>query len=187
MVVQIAVAGVIKGKVDIGELSTANLIVRCDATQQAFVRKDGTFTIRDIGPGLHEVAVVDALRWYTKALVEIDEAGKQARVVEISPPQQQNQPPIKREVKNLVLKPIAMVDYFEKRQQMSVMSLFANPMMILMVVTLGLGLLMPKMMENLDPEELKQMQQQQKAAADPSAALASLLSGKKDDAESDDE
>jgi len=185
-------AATIRGKVDFGGLPATNLVVRCDASLQAFVRSDGTFVLRDVPPGLHEITVVDALRWFSKSLVELDASGKQVRVVEVLPPQQPNGPPIRRETKTLVLKPIGMVDYFEKRQQMTVSSLFANPMMLMMVVTLGLGMLMPKLMENMDPEELKQMQeqmaQQQKATADPTKALAGLLGGAaKDGSDSDDE
>lgn len=179
LAVQYVLAATVRGRVDFGGLPSGNLAVRCDATQQAFVKSDGSFTLRDVAPGLHEITVVDALRWFTKALVEIDNSGKVMRVIDVLPPQQPNGAPVRREAKHLILKPIGMVDYFEKRQQMSVTSLFANPMMLMMVVTLGLGMLMPKMMENMDPEELKQMQeqmaQQQKATADPSKAFASLL------------
>jgi hypothetical protein len=190
-VVSLANAGAIKGRVDVGEIPGANLVVKCDADKQAFVRKDGTFVLRDVEPGIHEVSVSDSLRWFTRALVEVDESGKQVRVVEVLPPTQPNQGPVRREAKTLLLKPLGMIDYFEKRQQMSVMSFFANPMMLMMLFTLGMGFLMPKMMENLDPEELKQMQeqmaQQQRVAADPSKAFANLLGGGDKKEDSDEE
>lgn len=185
-------AATVRGKVDFGGLPSGNLIVRCDAAQQAFVRSDGTFVLRDVEPGLHEISVVDTLRWFSKAIVEVDAAGKVSRVIDVLPPQQPNGGPVRREAKSIVLKPAGMVDYFEKRQQMTIMSLFANPMMLMMVVTLGLGMVMPKLMENMDPEELKQMQQQmaqqQKATADPSQAFANLLGqNSKTNSDSDDE
>jgi hypothetical protein len=175
---------VVRGRVDFGGLPSTNLIVRLDSSPeyQAFVKNDGSFVIRDVVSGLHELSVVDSLRWFTKAIIEVDENGKLTRIVEVLPPPQPNTGPIRRETKALTLKPVGLIDYFEKRQQMSVMSLFANPMMLMMLVTLGLGFIMPKLMENMDPEELKQMQeqmaQQQKVTADPSKAFASLLGGK---------
>ena len=181
----LASAGAIKGRVDVGEIPGANLVVKCGADKQAFVRKDGSFVIRDVEAGVHEVSVVDSLRFFSRSLVEVDDEGKVTRIVEVQPPTQPNQGPVRREVKSLLLKPLGVVDYFEKRQQMSIMSFFMNPMMIMMVFTLGVGMLMPKLMENLDPEELKQMQeqmaQQQKVAADPSKMFTNMLSGQKDE------
>ena len=180
-----------RGKVDFGGLPSTNLIVRCDALQQAFVRSDGTFVLRDVPPGLHEITVVDALRSFSKATVELDSNGKLGRIIESVPAQQPNQAPIRREIKTLLLKPLGLIDYFEKRQQMSASSLFANPMMLMMFFTLGLGVLMPKLMENMDPEELKQMQeqmaQQQKVTADPSKAVASLFGKTQEQQDSDEE
>jgi len=181
VLIQSVFGGVIKGKVDFGELPASNLVVKSNSGHQAYVRRDGSFYIRDVPPGVHEIMVVDSLRWFSRALVEIDQDGKQGRIIDVMPPTQPNQGPIRSESKFLVMKPIGMIDYFEKRQQMSIMSLVANPMMLMMLFTLGLGMLMPKMMESLPPEELKQMQekmaQQQKATADPTGAFASFLGG----------
>ena len=120
------------------------------------------------------------MRAFTRVLIEVDEY-KVTKMVEVFPPAQPGQGPSGKLVQTIVLHPLGLVDYFEKRQQMSIMSIFANPMMLMMMVTLGLGMLMPKLMENLDPEELKKMQKDlernRQLTADPTEALASMLSG----------
>lgn len=44
----------------------------------------------------------------------------------------------------------------------SIWSILGNPMILMTVVPLGLLLLMPKLMENMDPEALKEFQEAQK-------------------------
>ena len=155
-----AFAATIRGKVEFGDLPAQPLVIKTNTHQQTFVRADGSFNLRNVLPGIHEVSVVDGLRHFTKGIVEVDHTGQLVRMVEVLPPQQQNSPPIRRETSSLVLKPIQLIDYFEKRQQMSLSSLVANPMMLMMLFMLGIGMIMPKLMENMDPEELKQMQDQ---------------------------
>ena len=61
---------------------------------------------------------------------------------------------------------VAKPTFFEKREGFQWSSMFANPMMIMMVVTVGIMFVMPKMMANMDPEALKEMQEMQGGMAD---------------------
>ena len=62
----------------------------------------------------------------------------------------------------------ASYEYYEPRQGFSIMSIFKNPMVLMMIVSAGLVVLMPKMMEGLDPEQKEQMQRQMAMQQDPS-------------------
>eukprot|EP00967_Tisochrysis_lutea_P064120 scaffold82946_cov37-Tisochrysis_lutea.AAC.2 len=76
------------------------------------------------------------------------------------------------------IKPVlAKQDFFEKRQGFQWSSLLMNPMMIMMLITGGIMFIMPKMMANMDPEELKKMQEMQ--AAQGSLSFSDLLNPEK--------
>ncbi len=62
----------------------------------------------------------------------------------------------------LVLQGHAKVSYFEKKEEISVIRMITgNPMMIMMVLSFGVMMYMPKMMEGMDKEQLKELQEQQ--------------------------
>ena len=62
----------------------------------------------------------------------------------------------------------ASYEYYEPRQGFSIMSIFKNPMLLMMIVSVGGMVMMPKMMEGLDPEQKEQMQRQMAMQQDPS-------------------
>ncbi|CAN0528565.1 unnamed protein product, partial [Ectocarpus sp. 8 AP-2014] len=69
-------------------------------------------------------------------------------------------------------------NYFEKREGMKVGGMFKSPMTIIMVISMAMMFFLPKMMENLDPEQLEEIKDQQKAVQESTANLSfsSLLS-----------
>lgn len=46
-------------------------------------------------------------------------------------------------------------NHFEKREGMKVGGMFKNPMTIMMILSMGMMFFLPKMMANLDPEQLE--------------------------------
>jgi ER membrane protein complex subunit 7 len=64
--------------------------------------------------------------------------------------------------------------YFTPKPRFSVMSIVQNPMILMMLVMVGMMFAMPKMMENLEPEERERMQRQMAAQQDPTKMLSSL-------------
>lgn len=63
--------------------------------------------------------------------------------------------------------------FFEERPSFQWSSLFMNPMVIMMLVSGGIMFVMPKMMANIDPEELKKMTEMQNAQS--SLSFSDLL------------
>jgi hypothetical protein len=49
-------------------------------------------------------------------------------------------------------------EYFEKREGLNPGMLFKNPMMLIMVVSMGFMFLMPKLKDSMDPETLKELE-----------------------------
>ena len=75
----------------------------------------------------------------------------------------------------LVLTAHATYEYFEQRPAFSVFSLLRNPMLLMMLFSVGMMYLMPKMMENLEPEEKEKMRAQMELQKDPAKMLSQLF------------
>ncbi|AQK81846.1 ER membrane protein complex subunit 7-like protein [Zea mays] len=66
----------------------------------------------------------------------------------------------RRVLNELVLEPLKEEQYYEVREPFSVMSLLKSPMGLMVGFMVLMVFVMPKMMENIDPEEMKQAQEQ---------------------------
>jgi len=74
----------------------------------------------------------------------------------------------------LILTAHATYNYFIQKPGFSIFSLLKNPMVLMMIFGIFLMLIMPSMMENLDPEQKEQMQRQMEMQSDPSKMLNQL-------------
>jgi hypothetical protein len=84
----------------------------------------------------------------------------------------------------LLLTALATPQYFEPKKSFSPFVLLKNPMVIMMIFSVGLMVVMPQMMQNLDPEQKEQMRKQMEVQQDPSKMLNQLwgdFSGKKEE------
>jgi len=61
----------------------------------------------------------------------------------------------------LVIQPYIEAQYYHEREPMNYMSYLKNPMVIMMIITFAMIVIMPRLMNNMDPEELAAMKQQQ--------------------------
>ncbi|CAE7659697.1 unnamed protein product, partial [Symbiodinium microadriaticum] len=80
----------------------------------------------------------------------------------------------------IVLTPLAKYNYFQVKEGFSLYrTLFKNPMMIMMVVSLGVIMFFPKLMSGMDKDQMKEIMEQQKQAGmdggDPTAALKKMF------------
>uniref|UniRef100_A0A1E5VGS2 ER membrane protein complex subunit 7-like protein n=1 Tax=Dichanthelium oligosanthes TaxID=888268 RepID=A0A1E5VGS2_9POAL len=66
----------------------------------------------------------------------------------------------RRVLNELVLEPLKEEQYYEVREPFSVMSLLKSPMGLMVGFMVLMVFVMPKMMENIDPEEMKQAEEQ---------------------------
>ena len=84
------------------------------------------------------------------------------------------------------LRPHVKLEYFDKRQQPGLHTLFRNPMLLMMGFTMLMVFFMPKLMDSLDPEERKRMEEQMSNSSDPQKMIKGLF-GLSDEKESDSE
>lgn len=160
------------------------------ARHTAAVRDDGTFVLHSVPPGTHQLVVRCAPLVFptvhvhvpptTAASVSFTIAGTPSAVLQ-SP---------------LVLDPVAKAQYTEESRVFSLKSLLSNPIYLMIGVSLLGMLFLPRMLENMDPQELESMKNQMGASSNqgnaqsnPSAAssaqaqpqlpsLTDLLTGK---------
>jgi hypothetical protein len=98
--------------------------------------------------------VLDAQSLWPTVRVEVSTTGKMR--AQLSHTRMALQPP-------LLLEPlVAKPTFFEKREGFKWSSMLMNPMVIMMNFTVMIMFVMPKMMANMDPEQLKEMQEMQK-------------------------
>jgi hypothetical protein len=120
-----------------------------------------------IPPGSYLLEVYDTQRvWPT---VRVDVSAKTQGKLRALMTHNRLPLPLPLPLEPLVAKP----SFFEKREGFKISSILMNPMAIMMGVTLLIMVVMPKMMANMDPEQLKEMQQMQ------SGGLADLLNPEK--------
>ncbi len=75
----------------------------------------------------------------------------------------------------LIIQPLVTLQYFQPRPAFSLWGLISgNPMMLMMVVSMGLMFFLPKMMSGLDPEEMKKLQKDMDASGN--GGLGGILS-----------
>ncbi|KAF3789043.1 ER membrane complex subunit 7-like protein [Nymphaea thermarum] len=79
----------------------------------------------------------------------------------------------RRSLNELVLEPLREEYYYEKREPFSILSLLKSPMGLMVGFMLVAVFLLPKLMENLDPEEMQRAQEQMRSQGVPS--LSNLL------------
>ncbi|KAL1918445.1 uncharacterized protein VTP21DRAFT_3105 [Calcarisporiella thermophila] len=65
-------------------------------------------------------------------------------------------------------------EYFVPRQGFNIASLFSNPLMLMMGFSLIMLFVMPKMLANIDPEMLKELQESQQQSRGPARELPDI-------------
>lgn len=143
-----------------------------DGDHITYSRVDGTFSFYNVGPGVHLLDVHSHSHLFSQVKIQLlEKSMDKPKCIEYSFPGA----PKQVAVHPLILKAHATYEYFEKRPGFSVFSILGNPMMLMMVVSVGLMMLMPKMMEGLEPEEREKMKKQMEMQKDPSKMLSQIL------------
>ncbi|KAG7540701.1 Carbohydrate-binding-like fold [Arabidopsis thaliana x Arabidopsis arenosa] len=130
-----------------------------------FLRPDGYFTFHKVPAGTHLIEVYAMGYFFSPVRVDVSarHRGKvQATLTET-----------RRSLTELVLEPLRAEQYYEMREPFSVMSILKSPMGLMVGFMVVVVFLMPKLMENIDPEEMKSAQEQMRSQGVPS--LTSLL------------
>ncbi|KAK3020357.1 hypothetical protein RJ639_047810 [Escallonia herrerae] len=81
----------------------------------------------------------------------------------------------RRGLNELVLEPLRDEQYYEIREPFNIMSLVKSPMGLMVGFMVIVMFLMPKLVENMDPEEMRRAQEEMRSQGVPS--LANLIPG----------
>ena len=150
---------------------------------RTYTRPDGSFVFHDVKPGVYLLDVLSIEYIFSQVKLNLPTAVESGiRCLEYRYPGAAKQPiPYPLE-----LVPHVKQAYFEVRETPGLHTLFRNPMMLMLLFTGAVVVLMPKMMDNMDPEEMKKMQEQMGAAQDPASMLKNLFGAGGDDDDDDE-
>ncbi|KAK9242653.1 hypothetical protein V1506DRAFT_546845 [Lipomyces tetrasporus] len=162
---------------------TTEVVLRsAEAKYKSYIRADGeSFVFLNVTAGSYVLSVNSIEHAFPTLRVDVAE-----NEVEVFLAHRGNEWGFKgaRQPYPIELKPFAPAVYYQYREGFNVLKLFKNPMLLIGLLTLIMVFVLPKMMDSLDPEQLKEIQQQQ-AKSVPSAIanpmnfdVASYLAGK---------
>ena len=130
------------------------------------VKPDGSFALLDVPPGSHLMDTFALGYTFPPLRVKVQPDGH-VRAEYAEDPTEWFEAPLQ-------LRPVSAAAYFEPRQGFTLRSLMRNPMFLMVSLTVLMAWVMPKLMEGMDPEELKAIQD--KMGNQPS--MSDILSGK---------
>mmetsp|Transcript_18127 Transcript_18127/g.41598 ORF Transcript_18127/g.41598 Transcript_18127/m.41598 type:complete len:225 (-) Transcript_18127:508-1182(-) len=136
-----------------------------------YSRTDGSFVIYDVGPGIHQLDIDSKLYHFPQVKIQLLEDSMDApKCLEYAYPGA-----AKRALKYpLVINPKGTYQYFETKKGFSIFALLKNPMVLMMLISVGMMVGMPYMMEGLEPEEKARMREQMKNQQDPTAMFSQM-------------
>jgi len=152
-----------------GLSKTANMKVVLNGGQQvSFIRSDGSFAFHGVPAGTHLLEVVALSYFFSPVRVDVSsrlQGQVRATYVEGN----------RRIPESLILEPLREEYYYERREPFSLLGLLKSPMGLMIGFMLICVVLLPKLMDSIDPEELKRIQETQRNQPSP---LANLLQGR---------
>lgn len=149
-----------------GKISNVKVILN-GGQHVTFLRPDGYFSFHDVPAGTH-LMEVDAIGYFFSP-VRVDVSARFPGKVQATLTEK------RRSLSEMVLEPLKEEQYYEIREPFSVMSVVKSPMGLMMGFMVLVMFVMPKLMENMDPEEMKRAQEEMRNQGVPS--LASILPG----------
>ena len=162
------------------DIMNTTLITLNNGEFSTYSAPDGSFAFYNVPPGIHVLDVQSLTYVFSQVKIQLlTESIDEPRCIEYYYPGA-TKAPIAHPIE---LTALATPQYFEPRAKFSPFVFLKNPMVIMMIFSVGLMLLMPHMMQNLDPEQKEQMRKQMEAQQDPSKMLNQLwgdISGQKD-------
>ncbi|EGG01053.1 uncharacterized protein MELLADRAFT_92800 [Melampsora larici-populina 98AG31] len=164
---------------DISQISPdSRVIIGPRQQDKAFIREDGTFVLQDVRPGKHVLRVACREFGFLRLMIDVSESDNEAPIVKPYVPGQAS-PPVGYPEPRLSY-PIRLVatnrlQYVEERAGFNPLSmLLANPMYLLMGGMFVFMMIMPKIMNMMDPEALAEVQANQANMHKQMASMQSL-------------
>jgi len=149
-------------------ISQSRIFLRNGYQMTTFIRQDGSFTFHDVSPGSYilEILMVDYFFLPVRLDVSAREKGR-VRASLLVPSSSSSQSLSLQNIRKdklqypLSLTPIHKPDYFQRRAPMNIMGMLKNPMVIMILITLVIVVVMPRMLANMDPADIEEMKRMQ--------------------------
>jgi hypothetical protein len=152
-----------------GVSKTSNIKVVLNGGQKlSFVRIDGSFAFQGVPAGTHLLEVVALGYFFSPVRVDVS-SRLQGQVCASLVETGRSLPD------SLVLEPLREEYYYEKREPFSAMGLLKSPMGLMIGFMVVCVFLLPKLMDQIDPEEMKRVQEEMRNKPSP---LSNLLQGR---------
>eukprot|EP00164_Ancoracysta_twista_P004031 GFYU01005413.1.p1 GENE.GFYU01005413.1~~GFYU01005413.1.p1 ORF type:complete len:199 (-),score=39.78 GFYU01005413.1:267-863(-) len=142
------VMGVISGR-NGSPLSRPVKVVMNGGAYTTYSQANGSFIFLNVAAGTYRLEVLSKSEIYHAHLVHVSAKTGKVKVQESLTRRNVGHP--------VQIDPIAKADYFEKREEYSIMSIFQNPMTLMVGFTLFMVVVMPKL---TDSEAFKEMQKE---------------------------
>ncbi|XP_061963815.1 ER membrane protein complex subunit 7 homolog isoform X2 [Populus nigra] len=149
-----------------GKISNVKVLLN-GGQHVTFLRPDGYFSFHNVPAGTHLIEV-DAIGYFFSP-VRVDVSARFPGKVQATLTEK------RRSLSEMVLEPLKEEQYYEIREPFSIMSIVKSPMGLMMGFMVLVMFIMPKLMENMDPEEMRRAQEEMRNQGVPS--LASILPG----------
>ncbi|KAL5988069.1 hypothetical protein ACLOJK_035832 [Asimina triloba] len=144
-------------------VKTSNAKVILNGGQKVtFLKPDGYFSFHNVPAGTHLIEV--SVTGYFFSPVRIDVSARNHGKIQAALTEN------RKGLNELVLEPLREEQYYEIREPFSIMSLVKSPMGLMLGFMLIVVFLMPKLMESMDPEEMRRAQEEMRSQGVPSIA-----------------
>ncbi|KAM7258984.1 hypothetical protein ACFE04_014725 [Oxalis oulophora] len=147
-----------------GKLSDVKVLLN-GGLSVTFLRPDGYFSFYNVPAGTHLIEV--AAMGYLFSPVRVDVSARNPGKIQAALTE------TRRGLNELVLEPLREEQYYEIREPFNVMNIVKSPMGMMVGFMVVVMFLMPKLVENMDPEEMKRAQEEMRNQG----GLAGLLGG----------
>ncbi|KAF9097156.1 hypothetical protein BGX29_003866 [Mortierella sp. GBA35] len=153
------------------DLSIQTRVLLSGGQYSSMVTKDGKFSFTNVPEGTYLLEVQSPQYTYPTIKVTLTEKEAKANLVSLGFDWSNNDNPLQLP---LTLVPRTPISYFIPREGFKISHLFANPMMLMMGGSVLMLFVMPKLMANMDPEAMEEMQGMQDAAQMPNFEMPDI-------------
>jgi len=162
---------------DYTSLGSAQAVLDDGRVWSATVRRDGRFTLNDVPPGEYTLSVRTHNFVFDQVLVSTPSDGQNISKVLSKIPGTVTPALVSRLPYPIKLAAVSRYSFFIPHESFNVLSMFGNPMMLMMVVGAVLVFATPYLAKHVDPETLKEYQGKDPQPSNSQPANTMALSG----------
>ncbi|GBG77607.1 hypothetical protein CBR_g24053 [Chara braunii] len=162
----------IHGRIWIEKMPTVKIsqvkLVLDGGERVTFLKQEGFFSFLDVPVGIHLLEVVAMGYMFVPVRIDVSpryEGNTRAMWTDETTHVKEGM---------MVLHPLQPIEYYEKREPFSVSGMLKNPMVLMVLFMVVAMFLLPKLVENMDPEAMRELQQEMT----PQPAMAKVALGK---------